>query len=127
MPLKFQYPELYIQAQQNNISLGRASNSGDWDMSLETYLTQNSLEQSQELMQYMQTIIIEEDTQDVIMWKWETSKNFSVKSFYRGMEQYPAIDDIRAKSCDIKAPPRVMIFIWLMLRNKIVSDKFHLT
>lgn len=82
---------------------------------------QNSIDQIQELLQHLQIITIEEATQDVILWKWEIMKIFSVKFFYRGMEEYPTVNDIKAKSWNIKAPPRVMIFIWHMLKNRILA------
>ncbi|XP_078150208.1 uncharacterized protein LOC144545516 [Carex rostrata] len=121
MPLKYQYPDLYLQAQRGNLYVSEANNGGDWDLALETYLSQDSIDQSEELMQQLQHINIEETVADVVLWRWEMTKSFTVKSFYKGIEEYPIVNDIRARAWNIGAPPRVLIFIWLMLRNRILT------
>lgn len=79
------------------------------------------MEQSKELMQQLQYLNIQQDVTDTVLWKWEIIKTFTVSSFYRGMEEYPIVIDIRARAWTIKAPPQVLIFIWLMLRNRILT------
>lgn len=59
--------------------------------------------------------------QDIPKWKWRTNKVFFVKSYYRTMHM-GLMQSEPGNLWDIKAPTRVLIFGWLMLKNKILID-----
>lgn len=81
MPLRYQYPDLFRQFLQKHITLEMASNQRDWDLKFEPYLNEESLSQTQTLMQEIQWVMIQQDVNDVVLWQWEKNKNFTVKSF----------------------------------------------
>ena len=72
-------------------------------------------------MKEIQWVTIQQNVNDVVLWQWEKNKNFTVRSFYKGIEDFPMNMDSINRIWKIKAPPRVKIFIWLMLRNKILT------
>ena len=58
---------------------------------------------------------------DTPRWKWTKEGQFMVKSCYQAMEEDPYVKTQVSKIWTIKAPMRVMVFTWLLMRNKILT------
>jgi hypothetical protein len=61
-------------------------------------------------------------TDDQLVWRWTKEGVFTVKSFYTAMNDTPCIKNEFNKLWEVKAPMRVRIFTWLMLRNRILTQ-----
>jgi zinc-binding in reverse transcriptase len=48
-------------------------------------------------------------------------KQYSYKSFYRFLTDYPSPSDTIINIWKLKVPPRILFFAWLMLKNKILT------
>ena len=61
-----------------------------------------------------------QDSEDVILWKFEKNMKFSVKSLYNAVTSSDAgpSHKIIWKG---KVPPKIKIFIWLMINNAVLT------
>jgi zinc-binding in reverse transcriptase len=60
--------------------------------------------------------------QDTNIIQWTRGKSeFTVKSHYKFMQQGSCIKSELHELWNIKAPPRVIIFSWLLMRNVILT------
>ena len=114
------YPVLYSFAVQQNMSISKNIQRGNWHIQVLTTMSQMAADQLQQLLLQLPALngIVEEDR---ITWRWRTNGCFSVRSFYKIMIEGPYINTCLQNIWDVKAPNRVMIFAWLMLQNRILT------
>lgn len=74
-----------------------------------------------ELLQILNATTMDQHRADMVVWKWTANGKYSVRSYYHTFTQYPTILDSRASIWGIKALHRVMVFVWLMLRRRILT------
>lgn len=84
-------------------------------------LTELAQEQYQNLISEIALRESDQVQQDIMTWNWTKDGRFTVKTFYDAMEQGPYIQQKIYKIWKLKAPTRVTIFTWLMIRNKILT------
>lgn len=58
---------------------------------------------------------------DDLIWRWNTTGHFTVKSAYLQLKGGPKILKRISEIWKIKAPPRMIIFGWLAAQNKILT------
>lgn len=121
--MMYQYHNLYQHTSGSELSLQhiRGQGQGQWDLHLHSQLTEEAQEEKEKLMQELQQVTLEGHIQDSVIWNWTLHKTFSVASFYKAMTHHPIIEDARSTIWNLKAPLRVTIFTWLMLRRKILT------
>jgi zinc-binding in reverse transcriptase len=59
--------------------------------------------------------------QDVIVWKQTPNDNYTIKLFYLFLKKGPLILSDLHVVWDLKIPPTMQVFIWTMVRNKILT------
>lgn len=120
-PIRQKYPCLYEYAQMKEMAVHQAYINGNWDLKLNTVMDQTAQGEKMQLLAKLNSLPESQDQQDTVTWRWEKSGCFSVKSFYRALERGPLIREEVSNIWKIKGPLRVMIFGWLMLRNRILT------
>jgi zinc-binding in reverse transcriptase len=68
----------------------------------------------------VQEIILQEQTDDLIQWN-RHSQCFSVKSVYTFLKSAPFIKTQIANIWKLPVAPRIIVFMWLVLRNSILT------
>jgi hypothetical protein len=53
--------------------------------------------------------------------RWTRSTKFTASAYYRFIQNFPNINKSLSNIWLLKAPPRVLTFTWLMLRNAILT------
>jgi zinc-binding in reverse transcriptase len=59
--------------------------------------------------------------QDVVVWKQTPNGNYTIKLFYLFLKQGLLILSDLYVIWDLKIPPRMQVFIWIMVQNKILT------
>lgn len=58
---------------------------------------------------------------DVARWRWAQSETFSIKSLYQFLQDSGVITKRFDRLWKIQAPLKVKIFLWLVLKNKVLT------
>jgi zinc-binding in reverse transcriptase len=58
---------------------------------------------------------------DALIWNLTPYKNYSCKSLYTFLTDFPSPSDSIVNIWKLKVPPRILIFSWFMLKNKILT------
>jgi zinc-binding in reverse transcriptase len=119
-PLKLQFPYLYSQARYRDISIKHPYQQGQWQVHTQPILTQQAQLELIILHQKLSNVQMGMTT-DEVLWTWNLTGSFKVKSAYQFITSTPHVLDDIQKTWEIKAPPRVQVFLWLVLRNKILT------
>lgn len=122
-PLCEKYPILYQYTERKEMTVQQAWQGHQWQLSVPQIMSVWAQEEQQQLLAELQDQIIDQSQQhqDEVQWKWNDKGIFTVKSFYITMEQKPYIGSMAQYIWDIKGPGRVMIFIWLMYNNRLLT------
>ena len=72
----------------------------------------------QEILQFVRLV---QNRQDDVVWKWEATGVFSVKTAYFNMMNGPRVKTKSGKTWKLITPPRVKLFGWLLLINRILT------
>lgn len=85
-------------------------------------LSQEAVEQLLQLNEKLiQQIMSITNIPDEARWKWTSSKQFSVSLYYLAFKHAPTFKAEVSKVWKTKAPPRMQVFSWLMMLNKILT------
>lgn len=60
---------------------------------------------------------------DIVLWKQENNGVFSVKLFHKFIKMGPHIHSVIRNIWRLWVPPRMQIFTWIMLQNKILTTE----
>ncbi len=61
------------------------------------------------------------NSRDEVRWRWGAAERFSVKSVYTFLQD-GGVSDVRySKIWGIKAPVKVKVFVWLVLKNRVLT------
>ena len=60
---------------------------------------------------------------DNIAWRWNTSGSFTVRSIYQILNFRGVNDNKFAVVWELPIPPKIRIFVWLLLNNRILTKK----
>lgn len=120
-PIRERYQELYEHATNPHMTVQEALTDNSWLRHITLPLTQMAQEQQTEL--YQEIIQKENDLvqHDTLLSKWHKDGLFTVKTFYNAMMQGPYVNQRISAIWKYGAPTRVTIFIWLMMKNKILT------
>jgi hypothetical protein len=78
------------------------------------------MSQWQEVLAIAETIVFSED-EDQLIWSYETNGVYSSKSMY-AIVNFRGVTPIYLPAVwDLKIPPRIQIFLWLLSQNKIMT------
>ncbi len=58
---------------------------------------------------------------DEVMWRWDNSGRFSVKSLYNFLKDGGVVDRRWTQLWTIPTPLKVKIFVWLLIRKKVLT------
>ena len=73
-----------------------------------------------ELLSIMENVVLS-DSEDQLLWKYESKGVYSSKSLY-AIVNFRGVQPVYLPSVwEIKIPPRVQIFLWLLSQNKIMT------
>lgn len=61
------------------------------------------------------------NTPDTATWKWTTVGEFTVKSMYQRIKETPTILTRIHRLWKLSCPPRMIVFGWLMVQNKLLT------
>jgi zinc-binding in reverse transcriptase len=91
-----------------------------WQLSFAGTLSRQDQQYLHELRRNLEGITPNDHDINMALWIREGSE-FTVKSHYKFMQQGPHIKSELHKLWKIGAPPRVIVFSWLLLRNAILT------
>jgi zinc-binding in reverse transcriptase len=100
-----------------DVSVSQCLQQGQWHLLIQGNLTAQA---RQELHQLLGTIQVQRATDEAV-WTRNTTWCFTVKSAYSFITDTPHVQECYSRIWEIKAPPRVQIFVWLTMRNKILT------
>ncbi|XP_078179612.1 uncharacterized protein LOC144573737 [Carex rostrata] len=116
---------LFSHAINENITLKEAATTPIQSLFRQP-LTLEALSEIQTLQQMLHAILLSSDAQDDISWKGTSNGKYTVKSAYLLMKNTPRIQHKVHRVWALKVPPRVKVFGWLMLRNRLLTiDNLH--
>jgi hypothetical protein len=118
--LATQFWDLYIIADQKNVSIAEIWNGVELQISFRRGVTQRGMEDWLTLVAIAESVNFTEDC-DSIFWAFDSSSRFSVQSMYRTIS-YRGIRPVFTPILrDLNAPPRIHIFLWLLSDNKTLT------
>lgn len=120
--LKHEFKILYSYAIDQNQSIAQMSGARNIRELFRGVLSEEAEQELTQLIQnlHQQTIMLTSNP-DEARWKWTPSSQFSVSSYYHAFIHAPTIRSQVHKIWKIKAPPRMQVFSWLMMQNKVLT------
>jgi hypothetical protein len=118
--LAIQYWKLYRWVNEKNKSVASLWDGTDLKCSFSRMGDENMLELWEEVCQIASTINYS-DEEDSMVWQFSSNGRFNVQSFYK-VVNFRGIQPVFISSLwDIKIPPRVQYFLWLLSKNKLLT------
>jgi zinc-binding in reverse transcriptase len=119
-PLKIQFPHLYTHARYRDGSVANHYQHGEWQLYLIEQLNTQARAKNDLLQQSLSAIQLSQ-ARDIPQWSRNSSATFTTKSAYRFITDTPYMEEDLFKLWEIKIPLRVQVFLWLMLRNRLLT------
>ncbi|XP_078169794.1 uncharacterized protein LOC144564134 [Carex rostrata] len=120
--LKGEFQILYTYAIDQNLSVAQVLNVRHIRELFKEVPSQEAAEQLTQLYEKLsQQPILLNNEPDEARWKWTPEAQFSVKSYYQAFKHAPTRISEASKVWKIKAPPRMQVFSWLMVLNKVLT------
>lgn len=119
-PLSEQFPELYDLTFSKNITLDKVKNTGWGCFKFRRLLHGNKLKIWNNIKQVCDNLHLDVNKEDTLWWNLTKHGNFTVKSFYKALSLQNFVFPYK-KLWQIKVPLKVRIFIWLVIKNKILT------
>lgn len=121
--LCIKFPLLYEEAADKDMIVQQAFQQNFSNLCIITGMVQQGtlLAQLQQLQSILRTQPLLTATQDEVEWSLTTTKEFSVKSMYRGLKGEPESTIRIHKVWKMKVPPRFKVFAWLAYHEKILT------
>jgi hypothetical protein len=117
-PLKDKFKELFDVCTEQKRSVAEMTERG-WRMNFRRWLDERSQSQLKQLRDMLSTCALSNE-KDIVKWTWEKSRKFLVKSMYKHLFSWD-INKPNKKLCEAKIPMKIMIFMWLMHENAILT------
>ena len=70
---------------------------------------------------YLSRLTLRQGTRDEITWKWTNTGIFTVKTAHTTLKIEPRLHMAISKIWKVRAPPRIKIFAWLAIKNRILT------
>jgi hypothetical protein len=90
-----------------------------WRMNFRRWLNESQQNQLRQLRDMLAACALSNE-KDLVKWTWEKSGTFSVKSMYTHLFSLD-INNPNKKPWEAKIPMKVMIFMWLICANAILT------
>jgi zinc-binding in reverse transcriptase len=118
--LKLRFPSLYNQVRYSYISAAELHQEGNWHLLPIANLDMQAQEEMRRLQLEIDNVHLTQGS-DQVQWTREASFKFSAQSTYRFNIETPYTSNNISKLWEIKAPLRVQVFLWLLLRDKFLT------
>jgi hypothetical protein len=118
MPLCQKYPILYERSLNQTSSDYQVKNDG-WVIRFKARLHGCIRDQWYELSSMLNNVILNEEENDVVLWKWSANKKFLVKSVYNHLIGYAPGPYSRIWKAKILK--KIKIFMWLVEQKAILT------
>lgn len=121
--LKMRLPNLFSFARDTGITLSKAKGELATDMLrlFRPNLSITAQEELQNLCQWLLGMNLQQGCNDRIIWRSDATGKFSLKSAYKSLKGGPRLSVTISEIWRVKAPPRMIIFAWLAIRNNILT------
>ncbi|KAJ4763647.1 RNA-directed DNA polymerase (reverse transcriptase)-related family protein [Rhynchospora pubera] len=123
--LKYKYQILFSCCQDNNISVFCFSqNKTDLSKIFRPALhtSTSALHQLSQALNHLDTELLSATPQtDTAIWKIQANNLFSTKSLYNFIQTVPKHESKFKKIWNLKIPPRMVIFLWQLMQNRIAT------
>jgi zinc-binding in reverse transcriptase len=119
-PLSAQFPCLYQHAADKDGSMADYWQEGEWHITLTGTLelqVGNELSCLQQMLSSARPIA----APDEVLWSRNATGQLTSKLVYTFVHNTPHVQTKLYRLWEIKAPHRVQVFMWLMLRNKLLT------
>ena len=118
--LATQFWDLYFICNQQTMTIADLWDGDELKCMFRRTFTESLMIQWQELLSVVRSISLSEED-DQLLWKYESKGVYSSKSLY-AIVNFRGIQPIYLPAVwDIKIPPRVQIFLWLLSQNKVMT------
>lgn len=93
-----------------------------WNLRFRRTLFEWEAQELESLQQRLGQVFLNQDREDVLQWRWSADNNFSVKSVYDQWEgnRFESNGKLGAIWKNT-SPPKVEIFVWMALQNRIAA------
>lgn len=119
-PLCDQFPELYNVVMTNKVTIADVHHRGIDSIRFRRTLHGNKIRDWDKIKQSWDTVVIHEHCRDKVWWNLCKDGKFSVKSFYKALKVNNAVFPLK-KVWNFKVPLKIKVFIWLFVKNKILT------
>lgn len=124
--LDAQFPNLYTFTLNTTTTLKQALNTASIDTLFRSNLFEIAQEELLNLKLLLTGVTLDTLSKDDISWPWNDSGMYTVREGYRAMKNTPRIENKACKIWKLHVPPRIKVFGWLMLLNKLFTiDNLH--
>jgi zinc-binding in reverse transcriptase len=119
--LKLRFPNLYTHVTDQWISAADCYADGVWVINIDHTTTRQVQAELALLCSELRNVTPQLGTRDAITWNRHATGKFITASAYKFITNTPHVRVSTGNIWKIGAPPRVTIFIWLMLNNRILT------
>lgn len=119
--LKDKFPNLLSHAMDKEATVESILNTVPLRMNFRHILTTEATQELTILQQRFTDIRLIPGQQDGIHWRWSKNGLFTVKSAYMALKNMPRIASEVHNIWKIKASPRIIVFGWLVCKNRILT------
>lgn len=123
--LKEEFPRLYLISTQKEMVISGvkdARGDGGWNILFQRRLRHWEVLQFDELLLRLQSVTLDQSKRDVLRWRWCSDNCFSVRSVYNKWEELGSTNNgVMGSIWKGISPPKVEIFSWLALQDRIAS------
>ncbi|KAI4990269.1 hypothetical protein ZWY2020_038632 [Hordeum vulgare] len=119
--LKTSFPSLFTHSMRKHRTVKEALTNNNWLADLAHGNTTQLWEEAIRLHRWLQDrdLHLQEGTTDTIKWNLEASGKYTARSAYKAQFQGVVKSDFKRMIWTTWAPPRLKIFAWLLLKNRL--------
>lgn len=114
-------PDLYTHAIDTQITLYEVSQVSNLTALFRPISSDTANLELVKLQNSLSGMVLNPITKDDISWKWKESGPYKVREGYKAMKDAPIILNRAQRIWKLQAPPRMKVFGWLALNNKLLT------
>ncbi|XP_078149464.1 uncharacterized protein LOC144544782 [Carex rostrata] len=114
-------PDLYTHALDTQITLIEVSQISNLRSLFRSISSDMANQELVQLQFILSDLVLNPQIEDDIKWKWNVSGQYTVQAGYRAMKDGPRILNGSQRIWKLQAPPRMKVFGWLALNNRLLT------
>jgi len=117
--LAVQFWHLYVINNEQGATISQVWDGTDLKLTFRRTVSQQLMLQWEELFQVASSVVLNNE-EDAVIWKFNSNGKYSVQSLYVVLS-FKGVYRLHFGDVEIKHPPRVHMFLWLLYNNKLLT------